>query len=153
MVLGSNLRLFGGQWWCSAWSWVRIFDFGSQWWWVPWSRVRILDCLVVNCGVITIRNVRDFGNLIAAVKSCCIELWSSDRAMLPGCALNVHQMCCISVMNFGKGHYLYSMLTIDINFPKKFLLIDFSWKFSFLGQFFQKLKKKCWTNIYVGHQT
>jgi hypothetical protein len=25
MVMGSNLS-FGGQWWCSAWSWVRIFD-------------------------------------------------------------------------------------------------------------------------------
>jgi hypothetical protein len=26
-VVGSNLCLFGGhQWWCSAWSWVRIFD-------------------------------------------------------------------------------------------------------------------------------
>jgi hypothetical protein len=24
MVVGSNLWLFGGQWWCSAWSWVRI---------------------------------------------------------------------------------------------------------------------------------
>jgi hypothetical protein len=23
----SNLCLFGGQWWCSAWSWVRIFNF------------------------------------------------------------------------------------------------------------------------------
>jgi hypothetical protein len=27
MVLGSNLCLFRGQWWCSAWSWVRIFVF------------------------------------------------------------------------------------------------------------------------------
>jgi hypothetical protein len=27
-VVGSNLCLFGGhQWWCSAWSWVLIFDF------------------------------------------------------------------------------------------------------------------------------
>jgi hypothetical protein len=26
MVLGSNFCLLGGQWWCSALSWVRIFD-------------------------------------------------------------------------------------------------------------------------------
>jgi hypothetical protein len=27
MVVCSNVCLFGSQWWCSAWSWVRIFDF------------------------------------------------------------------------------------------------------------------------------
>jgi hypothetical protein len=27
MVLGSNLCLLAHQWWCSAWSWVQIFDF------------------------------------------------------------------------------------------------------------------------------
>jgi hypothetical protein len=77
MVEGSNLGLlgvnggvvhgrgfesltFGGQWWCSAWSWIRIFDFvgvnggvvhvvgsnlclfgGHQWWCSAWSWVRI----------------------------------------------------------------------------------------------------------------
>jgi hypothetical protein len=35
------VRIFGGQWWCSAWSWVRIFD-GGQWWCSAWSWVRIL---------------------------------------------------------------------------------------------------------------
>jgi hypothetical protein len=29
-----SLRLFGGQWWCSAWPWVRIFYFWGQWSWV-----------------------------------------------------------------------------------------------------------------------
>jgi hypothetical protein len=27
MIWGSNLCLSGDQWWCSAWSWVRIFVF------------------------------------------------------------------------------------------------------------------------------
>jgi hypothetical protein len=62
MVLGSNLRLFGGQlmvvysawwvcgfescltfgshWWCSSWSWVRSLYFGGQWC-SAWSCVRI----------------------------------------------------------------------------------------------------------------
>jgi hypothetical protein len=65
MVLGSNFcRLFGNQWWCSAWSWVLIFDFvgvnagvvhvvgsnlclfgGHQWWCSAWSWVPIFDFL------------------------------------------------------------------------------------------------------------
>jgi hypothetical protein len=27
MVVGSNILHFAGQWWCSAWSWITIFDF------------------------------------------------------------------------------------------------------------------------------
>jgi hypothetical protein len=37
MVVGSNLRLLGGQWWCSAWSVGSNLTFGGQWWCSVWS--------------------------------------------------------------------------------------------------------------------
>jgi hypothetical protein len=62
--LGFKFLSFGGQRWCSAWSWVRIFHFegvnvgvvhvvgsnlclfgGHPWWCSAWSWVPILDFL------------------------------------------------------------------------------------------------------------
>jgi hypothetical protein len=53
MVVGSNLCLFRGPWWCSAWSWVRIFVFlGVNGWCSAWPWVRIFVFLGVNGGVV-----------------------------------------------------------------------------------------------------
>jgi hypothetical protein len=50
---GLESLTFLGQWWCSAWSWVRIFDFfGGQWWCSARSWGRIFDFVVVNVGVV-----------------------------------------------------------------------------------------------------
>jgi hypothetical protein len=50
MVVGSNLLLLGCQWWCRAWSRVRIFDF----WGVNGGVVHggFFDFLGVNGGVV-----------------------------------------------------------------------------------------------------
>jgi hypothetical protein len=49
----ASLMTFGGQWWCSAWSCVRIFVFlGSMRWCSDWSWVWIFDFLNVSGGVL-----------------------------------------------------------------------------------------------------
>jgi hypothetical protein len=66
MVMGSNRSFRAHQWWCSAWSWVRLFvfwgingcvvhgrgfeslTFWGQWWCSAWSWVRVR----VNGGVV-----------------------------------------------------------------------------------------------------
>jgi hypothetical protein len=94
MVLGSNLWLFGCQWWCSAWSWVRIFNFWGSvvvycmvlwsnlwlfwglWWCNAWPWVRIFDfwgSIVVSAWLWVRPRSYDVGGIVSW--SVAINIW------------------------------------------------------------------------------
>jgi hypothetical protein len=117
MVVGSNLCLFGGQWWCSAWSrvqiflpldgqwwciawsWVRIFVLWDQWWCSAWSWVRIFDFVGVNGDVVHVvgLNICRFGG-----HQWC-SAWSWVRIFVISGVINGGVMHCLGfeILSFG----------------------------------------------------
>jgi hypothetical protein len=85
---------FGGQWWCSAWSWVRIFDF-----------------LGVNGGVV---HGPGFESDFVGVNVGEVHVVGSNLCLsgvINGGAVHVHvvgsNLCLSGVINGGAVHFLY----------------------------------------------